>query len=89
MLTVLVTGSTLGMDGKFTRRHEEKKTEELRKLAGQNGNVHVPALDITGDESIQHLADALDSKPIGVLILNSGIYPREGQKIGQIDYQGW
>jgi NAD(P)-dependent dehydrogenase (short-subunit alcohol dehydrogenase family) len=24
-----------------------------------------------------------------VLILNSGVYPREGQKIGQIDYEGW
>ena len=47
------------------------------------------ALDITDDESVQDLADSLDGKPIDVLILNSGVYPREGQKIGQIDYEGW
>jgi NAD(P)-dependent dehydrogenase (short-subunit alcohol dehydrogenase family) len=66
-----------------------EKTEELKKLAVEHSGVKVKELDIAKEESVQDLVDSLNGKPIDVLILNSGIYPRKGQKIGQIDYQGW
>jgi NADP-dependent 3-hydroxy acid dehydrogenase YdfG len=39
--------------------------------------------------TVQDLADAQNGKPIDVLIHNAGTYPREGQQIGEIDYEGW
>ncbi|HEY4979384.1 MAG TPA: SDR family oxidoreductase [Candidatus Acidoferrum sp.] len=101
MSTILVTGANRGLGLEFARQYaadgwevfgtarQPEKSEELNKLADEHSNVKLHALDITDDESVQELADALDGKPIDVLILNSGVYPREGQKIGQIDYQGW
>ena len=101
MSTVLVTGANRGLGLEFARQYavegwqviatarQLEKSDELGKLKGLHANVSVHGLDITRDESVQDLVDALDGKPIDVLILNSGVYPREGQNIGQIDYEGW
>jgi NAD(P)-dependent dehydrogenase (short-subunit alcohol dehydrogenase family) len=101
MATVLVTGANRGLGLEFARQYAAEggnvlatarqlgKNEELEKLAAAHSNLTLHALDITDDESVQDLADSLDGKPVDVLILNSGVYPREGQKIGQIDYEGW
>ena len=101
MSTVLVTGANRGLGLEFARqyatdgweviataRHPEK-SDDLRNLKSSHARISTHGLDIATDESVQDLADALDGKPIDVLILNSGVYPREGQKIGQIDYEGW
>ena len=101
MSTVLVTGANRGLGLEFERQYTSdgweviatarqlEKSEELRRLKVSHANISVHGLDITSDESVQDLADALNGKPIDVLILNSGVYPREGQNIGQIDYEGW
>jgi NAD(P)-dependent dehydrogenase (short-subunit alcohol dehydrogenase family) len=101
MATVLVTGANRGLGLEFALQYaadgwevyatarEMKKTEGLKKLAVEHSGVKVKELDIAKEESVQDLVDSLNGKPIDVLILNSGIYPRKGQKIGQIDYQGW
>ncbi len=101
MATILITGANRGLGLEFARQYvadgwdvmattrQPGKSEALKKLASEHKNLRVQALEITSDESVQDLADILDGKAIDVLILNSGIYPREGQKIGQIDYEGW
>jgi NAD(P)-dependent dehydrogenase (short-subunit alcohol dehydrogenase family) len=101
MATVLVTGANRGLGLEFARQYaadgwevyatarEPEKSEELRELAGEHSNVKVKELDIAKKQSVQALAEELDGKAIDVSILNSGVYPRKGQKIGQIDYEGW
>ena len=101
MSTVMVTGANRGLGLEFARQYasdgwevigttrQAEKSDELRKVAGAHGNLRVQALDIASNESVQDLVDELNGKPIDVLILNSGVYPRGGQNIGQIDYEGW
>ena len=101
MYTVLVTGANRGLGLEFARQYavdgweviatarQPERSEELRRLKSSHARVIAHALDVASDKSVQDLADALDGKPIDVLILNSGVYPRDGQNIGQIDYEGW
>ena len=101
MPTVMITGANRGLGIEFAKQYaadgwevlattrEPGNSKELTKFGKMNPRVMVHKLDIADDKSVQHLADALDGKPIDVLIHNSGVYPREGQKTGQIDYQGW
>lgn len=101
MATVLVTGANRGLGLEFARQYavdgwnvlatarDPKSATELQALAKKYSTVRVLPLDLANEASIKELAGTLKGTPIDVLILNAGIYPREGQKIGQIDYQGW
>jgi NAD(P)-dependent dehydrogenase (short-subunit alcohol dehydrogenase family) len=68
---------------------EPKKAQELTALTAQYSNIAVHRLNIADEKSVRNLAARLRGKPIDLLIHNSGLYPREGQKIGEIDYDGW
>ncbi len=101
MATVLVTGANRGLGLEFARQYAADdwevvattrtagRSEELRELAKSYQGLKVYELDVADDASIRDLAKGLKAKPIDVLIHNSGIYPRQGQKIGEIDYPGW
>ena len=101
MSTVLITGANRGLGLEFVRQYaadgwevlatsrQPEKSTNLKQLAAQYPTVVLHRLDVTDDESVQDLADKLDGKPIDVLLHSSGVYPREGQHIGDIDYDGW
>ena len=101
MATVLVTGANRGLGLEFARQYatdgwdviattrDLKKSEQLLDLVEKFPKLKLHRLDVSDEESIQDLADGLDGQPIDLLIHNSAIYPREGQKIGEIDYDGW
>src|SRR5258705_11363900 len=47
------------------------------------------ASDVTRVKSITTLAHALGGRAIDLLTLNSAVYTRKGNKIGEIDYDAW
>jgi NAD(P)-dependent dehydrogenase (short-subunit alcohol dehydrogenase family) len=101
MRTVLITGANRGLGIEFAKQYAEdgwnviattrepEKAQELTQLKKKHPGVLFYKLNLTDDTSVRGLADALDERPIDLLIHNSGVYPREGQKIGEIDYEGW
>lgn len=101
MATVLVTGANRGLGLEFAKQYAADgwevvatartaaRSEELREFAKKYRGLTVHELDVSNEASIRDLAKGLKAKPIDVLIHNSGIYPRQGQKIGEIDYESW
>jgi NAD(P)-dependent dehydrogenase (short-subunit alcohol dehydrogenase family) len=101
MSTILITGANRGLGLEFARQYaaddwevlatsrQPEKSTELKQVASQQPTVVLHRLDITDDTSVQNLAGQLDGKPIDLLLHSSGVYPREGQHIGEIDYDGW
>ena len=101
MSTILITGANRGLGLEFAHQYaadgwevlaasrQPEMSADLKQLAAQHPTVGLHRLDVTDEEFVQDLADKLDGKPIDVLLHSSGIYPREGQHIGEIDYDGW
>jgi len=101
MPTVLITGANRGLGLEFVRQYaangwetlatarDPEQARELLELAAKHPNVSLYELNLGDDKSIRELAVNLHGRPIDVLLHNSGIYPRDGQKIGGIDFEAW
>ena len=100
MSRVLITGANRGLGLEFARQYADdgweviatsrhpEKSAELQLLEKKN-NLSVKALDVTSGKSVEALAHALSGQPIDLLVLNSAIYTRIGNKIGEIDFEAW
>jgi len=102
MATVLVTGASRGIGLELVRQYaadnwqvvatarRPEQSGGLNELVKQYGsNLQLQALDVTSDDSIQILVDALKGRAIDLLVNNAGIYPREGTHVGQLDFDSW
>jgi len=100
MSTILITGANRGLglefaintpptDGRCCSVPATRNERGPEATCRATSTVGLHRLDVTDEEFVQDLADKLDGKPIDVLLHSSGIYPREGQHIGEIDYDGW
>jgi NAD(P)-dependent dehydrogenase (short-subunit alcohol dehydrogenase family) len=100
MPKALITGANRGLGLEFARQYAEdgweviatsrnpEKSTELQQLEKKN-RVSLKALDVTSGKSVGSLAHALSGQAIDLLVLNSAIYTRNGNKIGEIDFEGW
>jgi NAD(P)-dependent dehydrogenase (short-subunit alcohol dehydrogenase family) len=95
--TVLITGASRGLGLEFARQYaadgwrviaccrSPKDAPELKKLGHK---VEVHALDVTSQDSIQHLAKALAGTPIDVLLNNAGLHG-DRMPFGATDVDLW
>ena len=100
MSRVLITGANRGLGLEFVRQYaadgwdviatsrNREKSAELQQLEGKN-KVSLKVLDVTSGNSVETLAHALSGQAIDLLVLNSAIYTRNGNKISEIDFEGW
>jgi NAD(P)-dependent dehydrogenase (short-subunit alcohol dehydrogenase family) len=100
MSSVLITGANRGLGLEFVRQYSAegweviatarnpKQSEELDRLA-KGKSASLQALDVTSDDSVKHLAEVLKGKPVDLLILNSAIFTRDGNKLGELNFAGW
>ena len=101
MSRVLITGANRGLGLEFVRQYaadgwdviatsrSPEKSAELQQLERKNSKVSLKALDVTSTKSVEALAQAVSSQAIDLLVLNSAIYTRNGNKLGEIDYDTW
>jgi NAD(P)-dependent dehydrogenase (short-subunit alcohol dehydrogenase family) len=100
MSSVLITGANRGLGLEFARQYAAdgweviatarnlESSKELQQV-GKNKSVSLHSLDVTSDESVIQLAETLGGKPVDLLVLNSAIYTRNGNNLGELNFAGW
>jgi NAD(P)-dependent dehydrogenase (short-subunit alcohol dehydrogenase family) len=102
METVLITGANRGIGLELTRQYLKRQTrvlaacrtpesaQSLSELKQSNPEtLKIYPLEVTDDNSVKALADALRNESIDVLINNAGISGGERQDIREMDYSRW
>jgi len=100
MSRVLITGANRGLGLEFARQYSAdgwdvvatarnlKLSEDLQRLANSK-SVSLQALDVASDDCVKLLAEVLNGRPVDLLILNSAIFTRDGNKLGELNFSGW
>jgi NAD(P)-dependent dehydrogenase (short-subunit alcohol dehydrogenase family) len=100
MSSVLITGANRGIGLEFARQYAVdgwrvhaccRDPRGARALAaalkGHDGVIH--RLDVTDQDAIHALVEALDDEPLDVLVNNAGIIGGDRQAFGDIDHAMW
>jgi NAD(P)-dependent dehydrogenase (short-subunit alcohol dehydrogenase family) len=102
METILITGANRGIGLELTRQYLKKKSRVIAACRTPNraeslvplkasfpDTLHVYPLEVTADDSVKSLADAIRNETIDVLINNAGISGGEKQDLREMDYSRW
>ncbi|MGH6719678.1 MAG: SDR family oxidoreductase [Alphaproteobacteria bacterium] len=99
MPTALITGASRGIGLEFVRQYaadgwrviatcrDPRTARALGDLKGPRVVVH--PLDVADAAAIARLGRELEGQPIDVLVSNAGIWYRDGECFGALDYAAW
>jgi NAD(P)-dependent dehydrogenase (short-subunit alcohol dehydrogenase family) len=100
MPSILITGAGRGLGLEFVKQYAElgyrvfatarepARAPGLVKLAKDNTQISVLALDVTDEEGVRSLVGALRGEPLDILLNNAGTMGPKQQRLGSIDYAG-
>ena len=102
MTTILVTGASRGLGLEFTRQYLAEghaviaaarnpgTAHSLQQLERDfRGRLSLAEVDVADSTSVRRAAARLPGSTIDILINCAGVFGREGQVIGSIDYDEW
>jgi short-subunit dehydrogenase len=96
MNNALITGANKGIGLEFARQLKDKgyyiiaccrnpsQAAELNKLADE-----IIKLDVTSDDDIRSLTEALNNRPIDLLVNNAGISGEQGVTVGNVNRENF
>ena len=90
MTTILITGANRGIGLEMTRQYAERGDEVIAVCRVSSAGLDrlgvqvIDGVDVTSDDSVAHLADAVKGKKIDRLVNNAGILERTS--LDHLDY---
>jgi len=100
MSSIMITSANRGLGLEFVRQYaadgwrifaacrNPDAADDLHKLA-RDRPITVFPMDVTDLSSVRHAAAGLNDEAIDVLVNSAGIIGKQGQRVGNIDYESW
>ncbi len=100
MPSIMITSANRGLGLEFARQYaadgwrvfaacrNPEVAAELSKLT-REASVTILPMDVTDPHSIKRAAAALVNEAIDVLVNSAGIFGKQNQKTGNVDYESW
>lgn len=101
MPTLLITGANRGIGLELCKQYAEKNWEvhaccrnpktakDLNQLADDHSALTIHALEVTQEDQMNALKNALKNKPIDMLINNAGVHALGASQFGKGDDKAW
>ena len=100
MPSIMITSANRGLGLEFARQYaadgwhifaacrNPQSAVDLRDLA-RDGSVTIFPMDVTDPLSVEHAKTEFAGEAVDVLINSAGIFGKQNQKAGSVDYETW